>query len=88
MVAVTRASEICIGIACAGIVLAGTDLGGARHRLASTLADLAAEIAGGFTSMLAKTGAQLPDMQPQRRELVRKIIALEPAVDQAIGEFE
>src|SRR6266566_9456119 len=25
-----RASEICIGIACAGIVLAGTDLGGAR----------------------------------------------------------
>ncbi len=86
MVAVTRASEICIGIACAGIVLAGTDLGGARHRLASTLADLAAEIAGGFTSMLAKTGSQLQDMQQQRRELVRKVIALEPAVDQAIGE--
>ena len=88
MVAVTRASEICIGIACAGIVLAGTDLGGARHRLASTLADLAAEIAGGFTNMLAKTGSQLRDMQPQRRELVRKIIALGPAVDQAIGEVE
>jgi len=86
MVAVTRASEICIGIACAGIVLGGTDLGGARHRLASTLADLAAEIAGGFTSMLAKTGSPLQDMQPQRRELLRKVIALEPAVDQAIGE--
>ena len=86
MVAVTRASEICIGIACAGIVLAGTDLGGARHRLASTLADLAAEIAGGFTNMLAKTGAPLRDMQPQRRELLRKVIALGPAVDQAIGE--
>src|SRR6476660_5203483 len=62
MVAVTRASEICIGIACAGIVLGGTDLGGARHRLASTLADLAAEIAGGFTSMLAKTSPPLRDM--------------------------
>ena len=40
-----------------------TDLGGAQRRLASTLADLAAEIAGGFTRMLAKAGPQLPDMQ-------------------------
>jgi uncharacterized membrane protein YccC len=30
LLAVTRASEICIGIMCAGIVVAGTDLGGAR----------------------------------------------------------
>jgi len=29
VLAVTRASEVCLGIACAGIVLAGTDLGGA-----------------------------------------------------------
>jgi uncharacterized membrane protein YccC len=34
LLAVTRASEICIGIVCAGIVLAGTDLGGAQRRLA------------------------------------------------------
>src|ERR1700704_2386150 len=34
MLAVTRASEICIGIVCAGVVLAGTDFGGARRRLA------------------------------------------------------
>jgi uncharacterized membrane protein YccC len=34
MPAVTRASEICVGIACAGIVLAGTDLGTARRHLA------------------------------------------------------
>ena len=34
LLAVWRASEICIGIACAGIVLAGTDLGGGRRRLA------------------------------------------------------
>src|SRR5690349_11853617 len=33
MLAVTRASEICIGIVSAGIVLAGTDLGHARRRL-------------------------------------------------------
>src|ERR1700676_3726560 len=51
LLAVTRASEICIGIACAGIVLAGTDLGGA-----------------------------------ERREFVRRVIALDPVIDQALGE--
>src|ERR1700689_2960065 len=40
LLAVTRASEICIGIACAGIVLAGTDLGGAQRRLAESFANL------------------------------------------------
>jgi uncharacterized membrane protein YccC len=86
MLAVFRASAICIGIVCAGIVLAGTDLGGAQRRLAASFANLAAEIAGRFTRMLALSGSQLPDTQPERRELVRRVIALEPAVDQALGE--
>lgn len=42
LLAVTRASEICIGIACAGIVLAGTDLGSAQRRLAESFAALMA----------------------------------------------
>jgi hypothetical protein len=37
LLAVTRASEVCIGIVCAGIVLAGTDLGAAPRRLAALL---------------------------------------------------
>ena len=37
LLAVTRASEICIGIVSAGVVLAGTDLGGAARRLAGCL---------------------------------------------------
>src|SRR4030081_3717906 len=74
MLAVTRASEICIGIVCAGIVLAGTDLGGARRRLAASFADLATEITGRFTRMLALTGSQLADTQPERRELIRRVI--------------
>jgi uncharacterized membrane protein YccC len=86
MLAVTRASEICIGIACAGIVLAGTDLGGARRRLAASFADLATEIAGRFARMLALAGPQFPDTQPERRELVRRVIALDPMIDQALGE--
>src|SRR5262249_3528111 len=50
--AVTRASEVGIGIVCAGIVLAGTDLGGARRRLATRLTDIAMQIAAGFTNTL------------------------------------
>jgi len=86
MLAVFRASEICIGIVCAGIVLAGTDLGGAQRRLAASFADLAAAVAGGFARTLEVGGPQRPDTQTVRRDLVRRVIALEPAVDQALGE--
>jgi uncharacterized membrane protein YccC len=86
LLAIFRASEICIGIVCAGIVLAGTDLGGAQKRLAASFADLAADIARGFTRMLALAGPQLPNTQAQRRELVRRVIELDPIIDQALGE--
>jgi uncharacterized membrane protein YccC len=86
LLAVTRASEICIGIACGGIVLAGTDLGGAQRRLAESFANLAAEIMGRFGRMLALAEAQLPDTKAQRREFVRRVIALDPVIDQALGE--
>jgi uncharacterized membrane protein YccC len=86
LLAVTRASEICIGIACAGIVLAGTDLGGAQRRLAESFANLAAEIMGRFIRMLDLAEPQLPDTKAERREFVRRVIALDPAIDQALGE--
>jgi len=44
MLAVTRTTEICIGIVSAGVVLAGTDLGGAERRLAASFAALSSEI--------------------------------------------
>jgi uncharacterized membrane protein YccC len=78
LLAVNRASEICIGI------LAGTDLGGARRRLAAAFADLAADTAGRFTRTLAEP--QTSDTLSERRDLLRRIIALEPAVDQTLGE--
>src|SRR6266852_2481848 len=86
MLAVFRASEICIGIVCAGIVLAGTDLGGARRRVATLFAAISAEIAGRFTGILALAGPDLPDTQPVRRELVRRVTALDPVIDEALGE--
>jgi uncharacterized membrane protein YccC len=86
LLAVTRASEICIGIACAGIVLAGTDLGGAQRRLAESFANLAAEIMGRFIRMLDLPEPQLPDEKAERREFVRRVIALDPIIDQVLGE--
>jgi uncharacterized membrane protein YccC len=86
LLAITRASEICIGIVCAGIVLAGTDLGSAQGRLAASFANLMAEMAGRFARMLALGGPQLPDTQTERRELIRRVIALDPVIDQALGE--
>jgi uncharacterized membrane protein YccC len=86
MLAVWRSSEICIGIVCAGIVLAGTDFGGAQRRLAKAFAKLAADIAHGFTHMLVMEGPPTADTQTERRELVRRVTALDPMIDQALGE--
>jgi uncharacterized membrane protein YccC len=86
LLAVFRASEICIGIVCAGIVLAVTDLGGARRRLATLFAAISAEISSRFTGTLANAGAGFEETQTVRRELVRRVIALEPVIDEALGE--
>jgi uncharacterized membrane protein YccC len=86
MLAVDRASEICIGIVCAGVVLAGTDLGGAQRRLATLFAGLTAEIAGRFTTTLANAGGEFEHTQTMRREFVRRVIALDPVIDEAVGE--
>jgi uncharacterized membrane protein YccC len=84
--AITRVSEIWIGIACAGIVLAGTDFGGAPRRLAALLGTLSVQIASEFGSALTLAGSAFSDMQPARREFIRQVIALDPVIDQAIGE--
>jgi uncharacterized membrane protein YccC len=86
MLAVDRASEICIGIVCAGIILAGTDLGGARRRLAILFAAISSEISGRFAGTLATAGAEFENTQKIRRELVRRVIALDPVIDEALGE--
>ncbi len=86
MLAVWRASEICIGIASAGAVLAAIDLGGAQRRLAASNANLESEIVGGFSRTLAPAAPQLTDAQTERREFVRRLIALDPMIDQTLGE--
>ena len=86
LLAVSRASEICIGIVSAGIVLAGTDFGGAPRRLATLFATISSEITSRFAGTLARAGANFEDTQEVRRELTRRVIALDPVVDEAFGE--
>jgi len=84
--AVIRCSEICIGIVCAGVILAGTDFGGAQRRLAILFAVLSAEISERFADTFALAGPDFPDTQPVRVELVRRVIALDPVIEEAFGE--
>jgi uncharacterized membrane protein YccC len=86
MLAVTRVSEICLGIVCAGLVLAGTDLGGAPRRLASAFGALSTEIMRGFTGTLTRAEPGAAATQAIRRDCLRRVIALEGTIDQAIGE--
>jgi uncharacterized membrane protein YccC len=86
VLAISRASEICIGIVCAGVVLAATDFGGARRRLAAQLAAISAEIAGGLAGTFLLAGPEQSKTRPVRRDLVRRVIALDPVIDEAFGE--
>src|SRR5215470_6568086 len=77
---------ICIGIVCAGVVLAATDLGDAPRRLAALFAAISSEITDRFTGTLTVAGANFDSIQRVRWELVRRAIALDPVIDEAIGE--
>ena len=86
ILAIDRASGICIGIVCAGIVLAGTDFGLARYRLAAQFAAVTAEITRRLVGTLSLAGPEQWATRPIRRGLVARIIALGPVIDEAIGE--
>src|SRR5258705_7563731 len=82
--ALTRVSEICIGIVCAGIVVAGTDFGRARDQLAVQFARLSAEVTAGLSDTLA--GPVGEETRSARRGLIRPLLPLQPIIDEAIGE--
>ena len=86
MLAVGRATEICIGVVAAGIVLASTHVGVASHRLHEQISGIAAEIRLHVSNMLANAGGALPDSQIVRRDLARRVIGLNAQIDEAIGE--
>ena len=85
-IAVSRASEICIGIVCATLVIALTDLGSSPRRLSELLSRLIAETARHLADVLATGGAQYREGPEVRRALIARTAALDPIIDQAAGE--
>ncbi|WP_295143385.1 FUSC family protein [uncultured Reyranella sp.] len=86
MLAVSRATEICIGVVAASVVLATTHIGEAPRRLQEQISGIAVEIRRHMSSMLAHAGDIQPDSQAIRRDLARKVIGLNAQIDEAVGE--
>jgi uncharacterized membrane protein YccC len=84
--AINRAIEICTGILCAGVILALTDLGHSRRKLAAELASLSTAMMDGFADCFRIASSDFTQFQALRRDLLRRIIALDPTIDAAIGE--
>lgn len=85
LVAVWRLTEIAVGICSAGLVHALTDFGDARKRLARGLGEIGQDIVSGFEQTL-RTGGDQPELRTARRELITRAIALDPMIDEVIGE--
>jgi uncharacterized membrane protein YccC len=85
MQAVWRVTEIAIGILSAELVHALTDFGHARARLARVLADTGRDIASGLTQTL-RMGHDPSEVRTLRRTLIRRVIALDAIIDEAVGE--
>jgi uncharacterized membrane protein YccC len=85
--AVTRGAEIGIGIVCAALVFAMTDLGGARLRLATSLTDLTADISSGLLDALSLSGSAQAKSQGTRCGIIQRVAGLDAVIDQAAGEI-
>ena len=85
--AVARTTEIWVGIVCAGFVLATTDFGGTRRRLATLLIGLTAETSGGLMQALRVAGPAQALSRPVRRQLFVRVSGLDVVIDQAAGEI-
>ncbi|WP_454625053.1 FUSC family protein [Bradyrhizobium cenepequi] len=86
MLAVSRASEICVGIVCAGLVMAMTDFGDAPSRLAKEMAALATEILARLVATLSGSGEGPAESRRIGFDLARRIGALDAVMDEASGE--
>ena len=86
ILAIDRALEIGIGIVSAGVVLALTDFGHSRRKLAAEFAALSTAVMDGFADCFLTAASSLDQFRAVRRDLLRRVIALDPVIDAAIGE--
>ena len=86
ILAVTRASEIIIGIACAMAVTSLSELGQSRTRLAAAVDAIGREILSHFRDLLTDPARHVRDGPEVRRALIARVAGLDAVIDQAIGE--
>jgi uncharacterized membrane protein YccC len=84
--AISRASEICIGIVCGTLVTALPAIGNSPRRLSALLSQLVEETGAHLASVLGQSGAWDAEGPEVRRTLIKRTAALEPIIDQAAGE--
>jgi uncharacterized membrane protein YccC len=86
LLAVARATEISLGIVCAGVVLVLTGRGTARARAATTIATIARETGLGMRGLLQRAGEPAIDTTNERRALIGRVSALSTLLDETVGE--
>src|ERR1700677_4999928 len=86
ILAIDRALEISSGIVSGRGVLSLTDLGHSRRKLAAEFAALSTAVMDGFADCFLTASTSLDQFRAIRRDLLRRVIALDPVIDAAIGE--
>jgi uncharacterized membrane protein YccC len=86
MLAVTRGSDICIGIVSAAIVLSWTDFGAAGRRLSAEFAAVSAEILAGIAGAFSQSAPAFLETRSVQRDFAGRVAALDRVIDDAIGE--
>jgi uncharacterized membrane protein YccC len=84
--ALTRGSEICIGIVCATGVHALISRGNAERELVRQLTVLGAEMLNGLLAAFVVPGPEPAKARALRHGLFARLLALEPTIEDAIGE--
>lgn len=84
--AISRASEICIGIVCGTLVTALPAIGNSPRRLSALLSQLVEETIAHLAGVLGQSGAWDEEGPEVRRMLIKRTAALDPIIDQASGE--
>jgi uncharacterized membrane protein YccC len=86
MLALTRATDVCIGIAATTIVLSWTDLGAANRRLSSQLVAISRSIVGGLAGTFSASALNPQALATVQHGLSERIAGLDRAIEEAIGE--
>ena len=84
--AITRATEIIIGIGCAMAVTGLSEIGRSRGKLAASVDAIGREILSHFRDLLWDPARHVQDGPDARRALIARVAGLDPVIDQAIGE--